>query len=246
MALELIKNMSAKSWVSQRIWRTIGSLKKYASRLGMAEEDHNMNSNTSNPNTTTRNNNNGNGAMIRSQHSRFQTDGVGAGAGSPASSHGVYSPGPQTFSGGGGPFISQGNNPRGGAGAGAGAGGLASGASTPAPQLTQGLSPPDDQTNGLRLHTEMSRIFENMQGGLGVQRHAAGGGGGGLGLNRIHSPDGSMSLSGGAGGGGGGGHNLLMSPHHDVGIGAGGRASMGSPASSNGAGGVYQQLRDMF
>lgn len=208
MALELIKNMSAKSWVSQRIWRTIGSLKKYASRLGMEED----NSNTANP--TTRNNN----AMVR-PHSRFQNDAAG---GSPASS--VYSPGTAAYSGGG-PFsrsdaMSQGTR-----------GGLVSGASTPAAHQnqTQGLSPPDDQTNGLRLHTEMSRIFENMQG---AQRQ---------GVNRIHSPD--MSLGGGGAGGGGGHFANLMSPH-DAGI-AGGRASMGSPASSNGAG-VYQQLRDMF
>ena len=206
MALELIKNMSSKSWVSQRIWRTIGSLKKYASRLGMEED----NSNTSNP--TNRNN-----AMTRPLN-RFQENGAG---GSPAST--VYSPGNASYTGGASygrsETISQGNR-----------GGYASGSSTPAAHQngqTQGSSP-DDQTNGLRIHNEMSRIFENIQGGLAPGRS---------GPKRIHSPDMSQS-----GAGGSGPFANLMSPR-DVAM--SGRASGGSPASSNGTG-VYQQLRDMF
>ncbi|KAK1754011.1 hypothetical protein QBC47DRAFT_302419 [Echria macrotheca] len=39
MALELIKDMSARSWVSQRLWRTVQSLKAYAPRLGLEEEE---------------------------------------------------------------------------------------------------------------------------------------------------------------------------------------------------------------
>ncbi|OAA58649.1 fungal specific transcription factor [Niveomyces insectorum RCEF 264] len=39
MALNLIKDMSAKSWVSQRLWRTIGSLKAYAPRLGLQQQE---------------------------------------------------------------------------------------------------------------------------------------------------------------------------------------------------------------
>ncbi|KAG7105321.1 putative transcriptional regulatory protein like [Verticillium longisporum] len=35
MALELVKDLSAKSWVSQRLWRTIGSLKEVAPRIGL-------------------------------------------------------------------------------------------------------------------------------------------------------------------------------------------------------------------
>lgn len=38
MALELIKDMSARSWVSQRLWRTVRSLKAYAPRLGLQEQ----------------------------------------------------------------------------------------------------------------------------------------------------------------------------------------------------------------
>lgn len=39
MALELVKDMSARSYVSQRLWRTVRSLKAYAPRLGLGEDD---------------------------------------------------------------------------------------------------------------------------------------------------------------------------------------------------------------
>ncbi|KAM7215255.1 fungal-specific transcription factor domain containing protein [Rhypophila decipiens] len=38
MALDLVKGMSSKSWVSQRLWKTIRSLKAYAPRLGLEED----------------------------------------------------------------------------------------------------------------------------------------------------------------------------------------------------------------
>lgn len=44
MALELVKDMSAKSWVSQRLWRTVRSLKAYAPRLGLQQDDDSHNS----------------------------------------------------------------------------------------------------------------------------------------------------------------------------------------------------------
>jgi len=40
MALDLIKDMSGRSWVSQRLWRMVRSLKAYAPRLGMEEDRH--------------------------------------------------------------------------------------------------------------------------------------------------------------------------------------------------------------
>jgi hypothetical protein len=39
MALELVKDLSAKSWVSKRLWRTIGSLKEVAPRFGLGQQD---------------------------------------------------------------------------------------------------------------------------------------------------------------------------------------------------------------
>lgn len=39
IALELVKDLSAKSWASQRLWRTIRSLKDVAPRFGLNPED---------------------------------------------------------------------------------------------------------------------------------------------------------------------------------------------------------------
>lgn len=39
MALELVKDLSAKSWVSQRLWRTISSLKDVAPKFGLNPDD---------------------------------------------------------------------------------------------------------------------------------------------------------------------------------------------------------------
>ncbi|CAK7275076.1 hypothetical protein SEPCBS119000_006496 [Sporothrix epigloea] len=55
LAMDLVKEMSAKSWVSQRLWRTIRSLKAYAPRLGLqqhnAEYHHKTDTNTPGPNS---------------------------------------------------------------------------------------------------------------------------------------------------------------------------------------------------
>ncbi|GAP86725.1 putative fungal specific transcription factor domain-containing protein [Rosellinia necatrix] len=40
MALELLKDMSTKSWVSKRLWGTVKSLRDVAPRLGLAEDPH--------------------------------------------------------------------------------------------------------------------------------------------------------------------------------------------------------------
>lgn len=37
MGLELVKDLSAKSWVSQRLWRTIGALKEVGPRVGLKQ-----------------------------------------------------------------------------------------------------------------------------------------------------------------------------------------------------------------
>lgn len=39
LALELVKDLSAKSWVSKRVWRTIRSLKDVAPRFGLNPDD---------------------------------------------------------------------------------------------------------------------------------------------------------------------------------------------------------------
>ncbi|OTB09367.1 hypothetical protein M426DRAFT_315925 [Hypoxylon sp. CI-4A] len=40
LALELVKDLSSKSWVSQRLWSTIKSLREVAPRLGLAQDPH--------------------------------------------------------------------------------------------------------------------------------------------------------------------------------------------------------------
>ncbi|KAI1451682.1 hypothetical protein F4805DRAFT_450659 [Annulohypoxylon moriforme] len=40
MALELVKDLSSRSWVSQRLWSTIKSLREVAPRLGLAQDPH--------------------------------------------------------------------------------------------------------------------------------------------------------------------------------------------------------------
>ncbi|KAI0147360.1 fungal-specific transcription factor domain-containing protein [Xylariaceae sp. FL1272] len=40
MALDLVKDMSAKSWVSKRLWGTVKSLRDVAPRFGLAEDPH--------------------------------------------------------------------------------------------------------------------------------------------------------------------------------------------------------------
>ncbi|KAI1329430.1 hypothetical protein F5Y16DRAFT_365972 [Xylariaceae sp. FL0255] len=40
MALDLVKDMSAKSWISKRLWGTVKSLRDVAPRLGLAEDPH--------------------------------------------------------------------------------------------------------------------------------------------------------------------------------------------------------------
>ncbi|KAI0120793.1 hypothetical protein F4776DRAFT_631872 [Hypoxylon sp. NC0597] len=40
MALELVKDLSSKSWVSQRLWSTVKSLREVAPRLGLAQDPH--------------------------------------------------------------------------------------------------------------------------------------------------------------------------------------------------------------
>jgi hypothetical protein len=39
LALELVKDLSTKSWVSKRLWRTIRSLKQVAPRFGLQKQD---------------------------------------------------------------------------------------------------------------------------------------------------------------------------------------------------------------
>ncbi|KAL1840502.1 hypothetical protein VTJ49DRAFT_415 [Mycothermus thermophilus] len=119
MGLELIKEMSARSWISQRVWRTIRSLRAYAPKLGLED------------NTMARRYPQQPGSSTSSGHS----PGV-----PPTQLSGAAS----SRAGSNGPAV------------------------TSPMSVTPGAGQPmqmDDPNNGLRLQSEMSRIYEGYMGG---------------------------------------------------------------------------------
>lgn len=153
MALELIKDLSAKSWVSQRLWRTVRSIKAYAPRLGLQQDED------------PRRRENAALTMARM-------------AGSGQSQHGMSSASPNRSS-----VSSGGRQPTQSPGLPPGYGGQQHalsrmGSLTPhggrsSPRLAGGQAQnqdpqaahADDRNNGLRLQSEMSRMFEGFTNG---------------------------------------------------------------------------------
>lgn len=160
MALDLVKEMSARSWVSHRLWRTIRSLRAYAPKLGLED-----------------------GQARSGAGRRFPR------AGSGSSSQSPNLPGPfngaASRSGSSGPMASP-------------------------PSLTPVTQPMqiDDPNNGLRLQSEMSRIYEGYTGMTGVVASGAGdmsspatadmGYGSGLGLSGLSGGGDGFARHGGA------------------------------------------------
>ena len=167
MALDLVKEMSSRSWVSHRLWRTIRSLRAYAPKLGL--EDY------------------------------------------------------PTRVGGGSPFVSARSpglpGPFSGVPSRAGSSGPAA-MTSPPPVFTPGGHPMqlDDQSNGVRLQSEMLRIYEGYT--------AAAGGVGGVGC---------MGSPAAADTGYGAGPVL-------AGMNRGGADGF----AGQGDGGVYHHVKDMF
>ena len=183
-ALDLVKEMSARSWVSHRLWRTIRSLRAYAPKLGLED-------------CTSRT-----GSAAGSSSSSSYAARAGSSAG--------HSPGLA------GPFNSAGVSRAGRIGP----------AMTSPPAFTPGGSQPmqlDDPSNGLRLQSEMMRIYEGYTGRTGVIA-GAGGGVGGMG-----SPAAAADMGYSVGG-----------------LGRAGRGGSGDGFAGQGDGGVYQHVRDMF
>ncbi|KAK4126957.1 hypothetical protein N657DRAFT_640837 [Parathielavia appendiculata] len=150
-AIDLVKEMSSKSWVSHRLWRTIQSLRAYAPKLGLA-----------------------NSSLARV-----------APAGSSYTRRDSVSPGqtPGTMAG----LFGNNNN---GAGSRSGSRGTATTSTgTPPMQI-------DDESNGLRLQSEMLRIYEGYMGspvnGLGYRDASLG----------LAGPDGGGEALAGHGDGG--------------------------------------------
>ena len=175
MALDLVKDMSSKAWVSQRLWKTIRSLKAYAPSLGLEEDT--------------------------GRSSTRRQRGMGA----------VMSPNVGQLSGG---FGSDGSR----------TGMNGSMASTPQ-WVDEGLN------NGLRLQTEMSKIYEGFTGFDVLPGWQT--------LQRSHIfPAGDKGVGGGSGSG--------LSPGEVGGGSSGGVPSPGSNGSGGMGGGIYQQMKDMF
>ncbi|KAL2131489.1 hypothetical protein VTI74DRAFT_4954 [Chaetomium olivicolor] len=130
LALDLVKEMSAKSFVSRRLWRTIRSLRGYATKLGLDDCP------TRFPPVS------GCGTPYRGGAATGHSPGMGFGSGGMGSRSG-----------------SHGSTP-------AGAVTSPPTAATPGTQTQPMVL--DEQSNGLRLQSEMSRIFEGYMGMAGL------------------------------------------------------------------------------
>lgn len=206
MALDLVKGLSSRSWVSHRLWRTIRSLRAYAPRLGLGED-------SSQP-------------MRRAPSSGpFFTRGSIGGSGS---SSGSGSAGHSPAAGLAGPsFNHSGVSSRSASGApvGASPSALTPGTASQMQQHQQHQQQrADDQSNGVRLQTEMSRIFEGYMG-------MNGGGVRGMGSPAAAGPSADMAYGGG--GGGGMGFGLAL-------------AGLDGEHAGHGDSGVYRHMKDMF
>lgn len=162
MALELVQDLSAKSWVSQRLWRTVKSLKAYAPRVGLQQdEDPRMREHAALTMAGMAASGHNHGGMSSASTHRSS---VSSGGHQPTPSPGL-TPG---YSGQQRPLSRMESltphagrdSPR------------PAGVGQTLPQNQQGPQV-DDQTNGLRLRTEMSRMYESFTngGGHGSQFH---------------------------------------------------------------------------
>ncbi|KAK4654391.1 hypothetical protein QC762_404120 [Podospora pseudocomata] len=153
MALDLVRDMSSRSWVSHRLWRTIRSLKAVAPRLGL-EEDFAASPSATKPSNT------GSAAQLHRHQSTSdynqsrshsisqsspRTAGTVPSVRGVAHSHSSMSPFSPQIRG-----SEMSHHPN-------------SAVSTPHQQQMH----VDERTNGLRLQSEMSRIYEGYAG-LGV------------------------------------------------------------------------------
>ncbi|AEO64408.1 uncharacterized protein THITE_2110543 [Thermothielavioides terrestris NRRL 8126] len=253
MALDLVKEMSARSFVSQRLWRTIRSLREYAPKLGLGlAEPSSFSSSSAAPAPAPAISSSlpGGGlatlaaaappslplpppylpgaSSTQGHHgltAPFGASGRAAGSASslvPSPSDPQQQPQPQLAPGG--PTT-------------AAAAAAATAAATghhhhhhQPIQTTAAAAAGDDQSNGLRLQTEMSRIYEGYMGAAYGAGGAAGAGAG---------------AGGGAGAGAGGGAPAAMgyggAPGHML-AGLGGDAF----AAQVGDGGFYEHMRGMF
>jgi hypothetical protein len=150
MALELVQDMSARSFVSQRLWRTIRSLKAYAPRLGLQEDDQRS------------------GTAMTMAGLAMHSGGNGPGSGAHSPSPALPPPLSRSSSLGPGRLslhqYNSGTLPR-------------SPAAIPTTQpqnQAQAAAVSEDKANGIRLKSEMSAIFEGYMGLSGRRKTVPG------------------------------------------------------------------------
>lgn len=155
-ALGLIKELSAKSWVSQRLWRAVHSLKHYATRLGLQDEDGDHGNANSNGNS-----NGAGGPSGVSHYDPLSISSLAATTTLPSTISSLHTPTHDNSPTEAGTYPPP---PYSSAGTPAGRGSMG-----PAlrQDFDQDLIPGmllDDEQNGSALHSEMSRIFEGYSG----------------------------------------------------------------------------------
>lgn len=162
LALELIKDLSPKSWVSQRLWRTVRSLKAYAPKLGLQQDEMTSHGNREGTSLTTLM-----GMAAGGQQHVLSSASTQRGSISSAGAGHQPTPSPGLTPGNGGHHMRS-ATPHGGVG----------GGTSPLPSTaeqygqsyghnTYTTASPDDKENGIRLQTEMLRMYEGFGSGVG-------------------------------------------------------------------------------
>ena len=150
MSMVLIEDMSAKSHVSQRLWKTVKELKAYAPTLGLADkhDDPRLRENAALTMA-------GMARLSRGAQPPFDVLSVPDRQGSISSASAGHqaTPSPGMVAGFGGPHQPPSRM----------------GSLTPHAWGFSGAPPPggEEMKNGLRLRTEMSRMFEALTNGMG-------------------------------------------------------------------------------
>lgn len=162
MALELVKDLSPKSWVSQRLWRTVKSLKAYAPNLGLQQDEDPRRRDKAGFTIT------GMPTNGLNQHGISNTS---AHRGSMSSGSYQLTPSPGLTPGYGGHNSSANSmgsvTPHGGRRS-----------PLPGPEKPHGqghpVTPDENRNNGIRLQTEMLRMFEGFANGAAADDHFRG------------------------------------------------------------------------
>ena len=176
LAMDLVKEMSAKSWVSQRLWRTIRSLKAYAPRLGL--QQHKAKNRSTAGSSTTGSHFRESGRAISAGSSHYSNAGNTSSSTYPPQRPAHHTLSSSNMASPVSPSSNTGHTQR-----------QTNLPATPAPlpqilqQQPQSSASPEDAANGAQIQVEMTRIFEGYMGMNG----------------NSHSPNTAMNRTSGSG-----------------------------------------------